>query len=245
MEKQRTFDGRLVPVAPHRDDIIETEDGALIRYGDIEFVDCRGRAFSNEELRDDSNDSIVSELLDSRDEWIGDYVASDDYGDSYAYVVCEDGAYRWRDRIDEWLEDNHSNYSVELSRELINGIIENLDDSDLEAHYDPNEYACWHGSGCDVDSLEVGEYEDQISISDYPEFEALHKDGLLLDCLNRYNGNLCINVYGIDLSSDYPCFYGYSNGWGRWHYVFSDESMERALNAAICDYCRRTDGSNK
>lgn len=242
MEKQYTLDGRLVPVGPHRDDIIETEDGEFIRYGDIEYTDCRGRVYHDEELRDDANDDIVRELLDSRDEWIGDYVASDDYGESYAYVVFEDSAYRWRDRIDEWLEDNHSNYSVELSRELINGIIENLNGFDLEAHYDPNEYACWHGSGCAVDSLEVGEYEDQIGVSDYPEFEALHEDGLLEDCLERYNGNLCINTYGRDLSGAYPCFYGYSGGWGRWHYVFSDEAMENALCEAIIAYCRRLDG---
>jgi hypothetical protein len=241
MEKQRTLDGRLVPVAPHRDDIIETEDGEFIRYGDIEYTDCRGRVFSNEEDRDDSDDDIVREILDAQDEWIGDYVSSDDYGDGYAYVVCED-TYRWKDPVREWICDNYSDggryssrsiFDGELEDALVDGLIENLDDYNLEACYNSNEYACYSGSGCAVDSFEVGEYEDQIDVNGRDEFEVLYEEGRLRDCLNRYNGDLCVRCDNHDLREPYPCFYGYSNGWGRWHYVFSDESMEQALVAAI------------
>lgn len=253
MEKQFTLDGQVMPVAPHRDDIIVTEDGVKMRRGDVKFYDCRGRAFYDEENRNDMDDQIVTDILDERAAWIDDYCASDDYGYSYAYIVFENDSTYFKDNIRKWLFDNYydgnyyserSIYNVYLECALIDGIMDKLHECDLEAYFYSNEYACWYGSGCAVDSIEVGEFEDQIDVNSIEEFVELNAQGRLFDILNCYKGDLCINIREKDLEGRYPCFYGYG-GYGRWHYVFSDESMEEALCAAIIDYCRRTDCSDE
>ena len=255
MERQIMLDGTIVPVGPHRDDIIETEDGEFIRYGDIEYEDCKGRVFSNEEDKDESNADIVAGILDSHSEWLDEYLASEDYGGEYAYLACEDKC-RWKDQIGRWLDDNYSDrpkrhsYSRYLDRPLfdgdvrdaiIDGMIDKLDDYEIECSYSLNEYACFSGNGCCVDSFPIGEHEDQIDVNSIPEFADLAGRGELLDALGRYNGDLYLNYEGRDLSGDYPCFYAYTSG-GVWHYYFSDDSMERALCAAMIDHCERADG---
>ena len=210
--------------------------------------------------KNDANDDIVKELLDAEDEWIGEYVASDDYGNGYAYLVSE-RSYYWSDRIGEWLDDNCTDgggwkarprYTGELRKALVEGIADRMDECDYEAHYQSNEYANWGGDGCCLDSLEVGEYETQIDIAGRPEFEALAASGDLEGCLDRYNGDLyisCNDRYDAESGRrvrtgyvSHGCFWGYSTGWGRWHYVVSDERMNALLCESIVDYCERADG---
>lgn len=240
MEMQRLLDGRLVPVGPHRDDIIETEDGEFIRYGDIEYVDCKGRVYRNEDERDEADADIVAEILDAHSEWIDEYVASEDYGAEYIYCVCEDSGYKWKDPVSDWLSEN-ADYDGELFDSLVEGILYKLDEFDLELHYSLSDYYSDHNFAVCVDSFGVGEYESQIDVNGCPEFEQLADEGRLADALGRYNGDLCINYEGRDLTGRYPCFYGYG-GCGSWAYGFSQETMEAALCAAIIDYCERKDG---
>jgi|GEM_PF-4255930 len=249
MELQRTLDGELVPTAAHRDDIVETEDGATMRFGDVEFTDCRGKLYSTEEARDEADIDIVTEILDSQDEWISDYVASDDYGNDYCFVAWED-IRECKKNVGEWLYNTYSDddyysdrscFEEHVEKALIDNIIDALDEFDLEPFYHPVEYAPYTGKGCCVGSIEIGEYEEQFEVNYYDEFKALAADGRLRDCLNKYDGNLCVNVGDRDLTGKYPCFYGYSYGHGRWHYVYSDESMEAALCEAMIAYCRHTD----
>jgi len=255
-EMQRTLDGALVPVGPHRDDLVECSDGSFVRYEDVEFVDCRGGVHSNEDDMNDANDDIVRDVLDSRDEWIGEYVASDDYGDNYAYLVLEDSV-RWKDRIAEYVDEECPDLSGDVRRIIVDNLWGAIDGYDLEAHYQSNEYACYYGEGVCVDSFEVGEYEDQIEVNEVPELRALYDSGDLEGCLGRYNGDLCINEndrYDAELGrrvktgfvekSDHPTFYGYSGGWGRWHYAIPADRMKELLAETIADYCRLKDGND-
>jgi hypothetical protein len=240
MELQRTLDGRVVPVGPHRDDIIETEDGEFIRYGDIEYTDCKGRVYSDEEERDEADADIVAEILNAHSEWIDEYVASEDYGGEYVYMVCEDSGYKWKDPVSDWLTEN-TDLDGELFDAVCEGILYKLDEFDLELNYSQNEYYNGHSFAVCVDSFGVGEYESQIDVNGCPEFEELAAEGRLADALGRYNGDLYINYEGRDLTGRYPCFYGYG-GCGSWAFGFSEETMKAALCAAIVDYCERVDG---
>ena len=252
-DMQKMLDGTLAPVGPHRDDLIECSDGSTVRYEDIEFTDCRGGVHSCEDDMNDANDEIVGDLLDAEDSWIGEYVASDDYGDEYAYLVME-SSHGWRDRIEEWVEDKHPKFDGSMLSTIVDDLSDKIDSYDIEGHYQNNEYANYFGNGCCLNSYQVGEYEDQIIVDDREEFKALHESGDLEGCLDRYNGDLCINENsrydaesgrrvkcGYVSKGEYPMFYGYSAGWGCWHYAVSDERMEKLLSEVIASYCRRTD----
>ena len=253
-DMQRTLDGRLVPVGPHRDDLVECSDGTMIRRGDIEFVDCRGVVHSNEDDKQDANDDIVRELLDAHDEWIGDYVSSTDYGDNYIHLVME-SCHSWRNPIGEWLDIECPNLSSVARDIILDALREAINEFDIEGEYDRSEYSRYHGSGICLDSIEVGEYESQIDIESCPEFIVLHKNGELEDCLANYNGDLYISRNGhydrdakqwVKTSyvsgGDYPHFYGYSNGWGQWHFVISEERINELLSEVCIDYSERHDG---
>jgi hypothetical protein len=260
-EKQITLDGELVPVVAHRDDVVECSDGTECRREEV-LVDCRGKYHRDEDAVRDANDEIVKELLDAEDVWIGEYVASDDYGAGYAYLVSE-CSHGWGDRVGEWLDDNYTDGEGWSRRPICNGnvreaiiahIVENIDWSDYEPHYQSDEYSRWYGDGCCLDSFEVGEYEDQIEVSSRVEFKALAESGELEGCLDRYNGDLyikCDDHYDRELGRrvrdgyiSFGNFYGYSTGWGRWHYVVSVDRMKELVCAAIVEYCQNADSKS-
>lgn len=264
-EQQKTFGDvvgmeLMVPVGPHRDDIIECSDGTPIRRGDAEFVDCRGVVHSDEDTMNDANDDIVRELLDAHDEWIGEYVSSDDYGDQYVYCAIESN-YSFPERVGQWLDDNYTDcpgnpdhpgarpiYNGNVRQALIDSIAQEIDEWDLEAHYNHNEYAAYSGDGCCLASFEVGEYESQVDIDSMPELIALNKSGDLEGCLEGYTGDLYLYRAGTYAKSGWTrdgnyvshgCFTAYSTGWGVWHYVIPESRMKELLCDAIVDYCSK------
>ena len=117
-----------------------------------------------------------------------------------------------------------------------------------------NEYAIYDGPGCYLDGFDIGEVEEQVGISDYPEFEVLHKCGELDDCLDEYDGYACINrskrrvknektghyeevgrnTYDTH-GSDYPTFEFYHSPGGRWDFVVPDDRMNDLLQEALIE----------
>ena len=261
MEKQRLLDGGLVAVGPHRSDFVECSDGSVIMRSDAEYVDCRGVVHRDEDALCDANDEIVKEVLDAEDAYCGEYVESEDYGACYAHLVRE-GYHNWGGPIGYWLDDNHTYGSGWNRRPTYNGKMRDMlieaigqpvyDYDDFECHYQRDEYGCYAGDGCAIDSFEVGEYETQIDLADREELKALDESGDLEGCLARYDGNLyirCNDRYDRESKKrvctgyvEHGSFYGYSTGWGRWHFVVPTDSMDEYLAKAIVEYCERVDG---
>jgi hypothetical protein len=261
MEMQRMLDGTVEPVGAHRDDIVVCEDGGDCPRLDA-FTDCRGRYYRDEDERDEANNDIVAELLDAESAWCDEYVASDDYGDGYAYIVCE-GHHDWDGPIASWLDETYNDgkgwnarplYGGSVAKALVASIAQLVHDyDDFESKYSRNEYACYSGKGCCISSFGVGEYETQIDIAGRDEFEVLNDEGALEGCLASYNGDLylhCNDRYdkasGKRVRTGYVShntFWGTSGGHGVWHYVVSDDSMEEYLCRAIVEYCERVDGN--
>jgi len=268
IEQQRTF-GEIVgmepkmPVGSHRDDWVFCSDDSLCRLENA-FADCNGNHHSNEEDCLESNVTILTEFLDGVVKWSEEYATENtDYADGYCHLVDE-GSHDWPDRIDEWLERNfadrcgHSKYD-DCKKELIQAICEELDGKwDCEPEYCGNEYSSYSGKACCLDSFEVGECEEQLSIADHPILRILHDQGTLDDCLDQYNGDGhisrdrrrvkneetgCYERVGRETydpyGSDYPDVMLYTNPGGKWDFVVSEERMNELLISAIITVCRK------
>jgi hypothetical protein len=253
MIKQMTIDGDLVPIADHPDDTMECSDNTYIRRGDA-FIDCIGQAHRTDEERREANREYVESELDARANWSEDYVASEDYGDGYAYLVKE-CHHDWNDHIKAWVIDGWANcFDWEDHPEILDALVESISEKvydwdNWEGEFACSEYSSYYGDGCCLASFGVGEYEDQISLSDVNGFTMLHSCGELEALLEDYNGDLYISRnshYDKELDrrvpdgyvskGDHPDILGYTNVGGQWHYVVSSENMCDAFDEAIDDY---------
>jgi hypothetical protein len=251
MLEQTTIDGDLVPITPHPDDTMECSDNTYIRRGDA-FIDCQGNAHRDDAERCEANREYVENVLDSRAEWACDYVASEDYSDQYAHMVKE-CKHDWNDRIKEWVIDDgigEIDWTAypELLKVLVESISEKVYDWDnWFGEYERSDYSSYYGSGCCLASFSVGEYEDQISLTDVEGFAELHQLGELEALLEDYNGDLYISRndhYDKETNTRAPDgyvdkggnFLGYTNVGGQWRFVVSSENMGEAFDEAINDY---------
>jgi hypothetical protein len=252
MLKQTTIDGELVPIAPHPDDKVECSDDTYIRRADA-FIDCTGNAHRTDDERYEANREHVENVLDSRAKWGDNYVQSEDYGDGYAHVVKE-CSHDWSGCIKGWLLDELWEIDLEEHPELLKVLVESIsqkvyDWDNWESEYDRSEYSLYCGDGCCLASFGVGEYEDQISLSDVNGFTMLHVAGELEALLEEYNGDLYISRNdhydketqtrvpdGYVSKGSHPDILGYTNPSGQWHYVVSSENMHDAFDEAIDDY---------
>jgi hypothetical protein len=195
-----------------------------------------------------ANNDIVREVLDSISVWIDDYTSSEDYGGNYAYIAFEDNILV-ADRVNEWVRDAYSDFDEDTVKLVVDYILDRIDDADCECEYDRNEYAAYRGNGCCIYSLEVGECEETIELSCYPELAALYDSGDIEACLSNYNGDLYISAndyYDRELgrrvhkgyvrkgfNGNNPYLVGYGNPGGQWHYVISDDSLNQLVFEAL------------
>lgn len=274
-EQQKTF-GEVVgmePIVPtrlHPDDLVDCEDRVRIPYCHV-HTDCRGRFWSDPNLRDEADVTIVEEVLTGVDEWVTEYCTENtDYADGYAHIVDE-LSHDWKSRVEEWVEYDNSDYADiiedaynagELDFDLSDGeggeydsdeyirnvlckphadrvaqwVYEALKGSfDSEPEYSRNEYSAYDGPGCCLASFDIGEYEEQLEVSAFPEFKELHDEGRLRDILNRTNCDAYVRLSDWSLRGDHPCFETYHSPGGQWHWVVSGERMEDLVREAIVD----------
>lgn len=255
-EKQFTLDGRLVPVARHRDDIVECSDGTSCARHEALF-DVAGCAHRDDEDKFEANVELVRDILERVVEWSDEYhTGNSDYPNSYGYIVNE-VSHEWPKRIEEWIRTQCGDYYGRTKYDgymddMVKYIRENLDGSfDCEPEYSANEYSAYSGVDCCLFSLDIGECEEQIDVNSYPELKVLHDSGELDDVLDELDCDFCIsrtyrrvrneetgyyenvgrktyNPHG----SDCPAFYVYTMPGGQWHYVVSADRM----NELICEY---------
>jgi hypothetical protein len=250
---QMTFDGELVPTKPHPDDQVECSDGTHIRLGDA-WIDCTGQAHRDDEARREANTEFVHDALDSRAEWACDYTQHEDYGDGYCYLVKE-LHHGWKDRVKEWIDDDGIGHiDWDEYPELLDYVVETVWEKlyawdNWESIHEGSDFSAYYGDGCCLAAFEVGECEEQVSLSDHPEFAELHDKGELEAILEDYNGDLYISENdhydketktripdGYVSKGKYPDILGYVNPGGQWQYVVSKENMDEAVDEAITEY---------
>lgn len=246
---QRTFGETvgmepIVPCRPHCDDIVICADGTELRRGDA-WLDCRDNPHGSEEERDEADLTIVEEILNGVDEWVTEYCTENgDYADGYAHIVCE-VSHDCPVAVKEWIEDNYD-YSDDVVDQLVDAVCEDLDgEFDCEAEFNRNEYACYSGDGCCLWGTDIGEYEEQVGISTFPEFVKLADEGRIVGLLERVNCDAYVSSSGLkwlqrDLTEgrDYPCFYTYHCPGGRWDFVVPADRMRQAVSNGIIGLCR-------
>jgi len=246
---QRTLCGELVPVAPHRDDIVACSDGTEMRRENA-LADCKGNYHRTAEERHEADVEIVTGLLNDIGKSADEYTRHADYSDNYAHLVDE---INWKDCVEEWCDENDYEFEVSFENwsrwdEFVEAMIDKVNGSyDCEAEYDSNEYACYTGNGCCLFSFDIGEVEEQIDINCHDELRKLHEDRRLDDVLDDVNCDVYVsrsrrreknektgyyepigretymNDYGYDI--DYPTFCIYTNPGGQWRFVIPAERM--------------------
>jgi hypothetical protein len=243
IEQQRTF-GKVVglppTVAPHRDPTPCDDEET--------FYDCRGESFSDEDERDDSDVTIVEEILNERVAGCAEYAReNDDYTSGYDHIIGE-VSHEWADRIGEWLDEHcddwtgHSKYDDHREGLIQSMCVEFEDSWDGEWEYGHNEYAAYSGSGCCIWGFDIGECEEQVGVSDHDEFADLNTHGRLTGILNRTNCDAYLGtINDNDLSGSYPCFEFYHSPGGRWDFIVSEDKMDELFVAAIIATCRQSD----
>jgi len=252
MEKQFMLDGTLVPVGPHRDDRVVCSDGTECARHEA-LADVNGGLHYYDEDRREANQDIVNELIDACCAGADEYTEHEDYGNGYAHCVRE-CHHNWADRIDEWLDGQCVDYSGDVRKAMVESIGQLAYDFDeFEAIHCRNEYADYSGEGCCLDSMEIGEIEEQVDIDGVPAFVELHEAGELEGHLEDYNGDACLYcndrydaASGRRVKTGYVsgnCFSFHTMPGGQWHYVVSKETMDSYLTKAIVEYCERVDGN--
>jgi len=260
-DKQATIFGTKVPTVHLPDDIVECADGSECRYGDA-LADCRGELHSSEEARHDADVAIVTEVLDGYAEWAEEYcTGNSDYPDCYAYVVQE-RRHDWDGRVKEWIEGEYGDIAGYTPfegyiDEVVAKVCDELDAGfDCEPEYTRDSYGAYSGSGCCLDSFDIGEHEDQVDINGCDELKALHDDGRLDDILDDYNGETYVSrsrrrvkneetgyyecvgretYMPYEHDAKHPCFCIYTNISGQWYWVVDAERMAELVCAAILE----------
>jgi len=267
MDKQRTFDGQLLPPSTLPTDQIECSDGSVHPHSEVHY-DCRNQPHSSADECHESNVTIVEEILDGHDEWVSQYCnENSDYADCYAHIVDE-LSYEWPTYVDEWVYNNTPNNGIGIMNCPCNARIVELICDELQGSFDCvaehccNEYTAYSGDGCCLWGTDIGEYENQIEIASHAELNELHEQGILDDVLDDVNCNSYVSrhrrreknektgryeeagreTYGPD--DKYTCLITYHYPGGRWDFVVPAERMRELLTSAIVAYCEETDANN-
>ncbi len=263
MEKQKLFDGSEVPTKALPSDVVLRSDDSKGTIRDS-FADCRGGFHASEEDRHVMDVTIVEEVLNQEDEWATEYCQSEDYGEGYRCCLGED-CYNWFGIVKEWIEENYqdaegyqrfddtSGFLDSVVKYVVSSLANNLD---VELEYNSNEYDCYSGPGCCLDSYDIGEHENEVNFDRCPELKELHDSGVLDDVLDDVNCDAYVYRHRRrELNEEtgnyehvgretYAC-YGdthhittYHCPGGRWHFVVPTDSMRELVTEAIIRICR-------
>ena len=240
MSQQKTFGALVgldpvVPVATLPDDLVACEDtNDLLRYADCLFAGD-GKAFSEEEDRDDYDKDALRTLFKAIEQQVMKYNESGDGADAYAHLVTEDDAHM-RGNVEEWVTDNWGN-SDDWSERMIDDFCEALADQ-MEFSVS---HGCFGSSGLDVtfDSFGLDEAEEQIDLSCYDSLADLHDQGRLEGLLEEIDREFCFYRTGkwdeatgrydrgpFVSPGKYPCITVYVYLDMVHHFGCSDETMK-------------------
>lgn len=220
-------------------------------------------------ILDDTNyDEAVSDWVDvvvyDCDDWVDILVEAFDNNelDSAEYdKIMEEG--KDDPTVDqEWgLDDYIKDRFCKLNNDYITGfILEHLDVGfDCEPIHGQNEYSAYYGNGVCLGGFDIGEVEEQVDITCHDELLELHNQGLLNDCLKKYNGEGCINLDRRREKNEKTGYYEYTGEesydpynrgsttfevytipGGRWDFVVPEERMNELRREAIVAYAEET-----
>jgi hypothetical protein len=214
---------------------------------------------NNPEMRDD-NHEILNKFFQLQEDWINDYIKTDDYMGGYEFCIWE-GVLVVDNLKCMFCKDIYK-HSYEGIREAC-GISENaklpslifdymvqvIRDDDLIECNCVDEYS----SECNgyLDSIQVGEYENQIEVSSIdkevsdlltlPNDKTTFKD-ILKEYLNTQR-EFCLNTFEIERS--YATIEHYVNTGMRIEFSIPTSSLEEMTTKAILNYCTHQDRNRK
>ena len=246
----------IVPTRPGPDDSIICEGGEECKRSEAYF-DCSGRAWYTDEGRHAAEVEIVTNLLNREDEWVTEYcTGNSDFPSGFGCVINETSS-DWPGRVRDWLEKTRGDYHGRTNfddrmDEVVKYICKNIDgDFDCEPEYEHYEYAAYTGDGLCLYSYDIGEYEHQLEVNEYPELKVLHDKGILDDVLDDVKCDVYVSRSRRRVLNtatghyeyigretyythyDNPYLTTYHIPGGQWHYVVSEERMEELLNDAL------------
>ena len=218
------------------------------------WTDCRGNEHSTEIERLTADVEIVEEILNEVVVSQTEYCTENtDFPDGCGHIVHE-VSHTWGARFEEWAEV--AEFEDKPSKEEIVQILCDGIDGYDEAEFSHNEYAAYDGYGVCLYSLDLGEQEEQIEISSYPELQDLHDQGRLDSVLDSVTCDLYISrsrqrvnqgttdkPHYVEVGDpmynphghDHPCLMGYYNPGGQWHYLVEESTLHDTLCAGLED----------
>jgi hypothetical protein len=216
------YDGNptTLPITDHPDDIVYLEDTETeARKGDS-FRNSRGHWYSTAEEAHTQDEQtweyIKDAFFEASEEWIEEYVKSDDYGSEYFYLLSE-SSHRSEEQIAQWLDEQTQcgkRISEIVARVCVDNVIERAEAETCDEYS-----SCLRSDGLCLDSFQVGEHEDQVEWSRFVEWCEEHEDGIVppMDwCIGQQ-----YEFRGLS-NGKYPAFYHYVNTGVRWDYYVND-----------------------
>lgn len=203
---QRTFDGQLLPTAPHPDDIVQTLDGPDLRRADVPCWSVDGEAFHDEDNRGEYELELVVSELNNIADWSYEYETTHpDAGNNYHHLLGE----------------CRENVKRILAAEVYGGPhLDELVDFAIEyAEPKPGGIYGYTGPGTEIGALEVGEIECQVEY--HGILGELNKVGRLRNYLIAQRDH-CVRVY------EDHC-YLYINTDAVWYFVVDGEDLQEEL----------------
>lgn len=169
------FTGELYDVPAFMpNDIVTDSAGNECRYAELHTA-SDGTTFADEdeflEYQHELWDEQIDEFLSNHELWVDEYVRSSDYGSEYFYLVSESYAHRGCDAVERWIR----NELGAVPQEVIDRIHDNVIDyaeADCVDEYSSETY------DVNLDSFQVGEYEDQLELSSCEDLQGIPLDYL-------------------------------------------------------------------
>ncbi len=224
------------------------------------FNDCRGNTHNTNEERHGTDVEIVTEVLMGVSKWVHKYTTENgDYPDGYDYIIDEmshDWAKKAKDYVLSAFEDcNNYDEFAESSDKIVEDVCGSLQGSfHCEPEYTSSDYACYSGPGLCLYQFDIGEYEEQVDISQFDELQTLHDAGILDDILDDVNCDCYVSrqcrreknektgkyenvgreTYRPYKHNDkYPCLITYHMPGGQWMWVVPKECIDDLIQEAI------------
>lgn len=177
---------------------------------------------------EEHNADLLSEWFRQSEEWILEYVQSDDYAGEYGYLMCES------DRINQSVQRLLRDYEIPESvdrDQLADDVASRILNEGLYDHHVVDEYS---SESCGyLDSFQIGEYEDQIDV------DRIRKDlddkicGEFLDVLEDWiesQRDHCLRSWGDLRESKYPTVLLITYTGLRIDYVIDEDQLGEILS---------------
>jgi hypothetical protein len=214
---------------------------------------------NQDEMRD-HNHEVFSTFFQNQDDWTMEYVQSDDYMEDYACILWEgDNVERSLSRLlrcDEFSGQRNREYcdipNVAGSLDcIIPHMINRMKFYDLISMHCVGEYS----SSCNgyLDSCVIGEYENQIEISNIKESvlpllsipnDRTTFENLLAEYIETSRDH-CLRGTLRELKREHAVMYQYVNTGLRIEFYLTSDQAEELTTLAMLEYCKHVDRNRK